>query len=413
MNCRYSLILSIALTAAVAAADDGLPPQESPYEASLIANDVYVRSGPGTEFYPTQKLQSGDTVEVYRHDPGGWCAIRPPRESFTWVASRFVKPMKDRLGEIVGSRVAARVGSSFSAIRDVVQVRLQKGEVVEILEVSPDGQWTKIAPPSGEFRWIHRKFLQTAGGDSGLRRPSSASSPVVGNPFDRAVDQGRDLGPNPSYARDASRLDSPVSTLGPPESDFPSSQVPRVLSPEEFATELDNLNIDLSTMVAEEPTVWEFGDLASRAQGLLMQAETAVERGRARILLTKVRRFEDIRDRYRKLNALALHADTRNRRYETASRPDARPMRVANSSRFDGSGRLTRIHSPKPGAPRFALVDEQGGVQCYVTPAPGVNLQYYLGKEIGVNGMRGYVPEQRAPHVTAKHVEALNGGLLR
>ena len=35
--------------------------------------------------------------------------------------------------------VAARVGSRFSDIRDVVQVRLHKGEVVEILDRPPRG----------------------------------------------------------------------------------------------------------------------------------------------------------------------------------------------------------------------------------------------------------------------------------
>ena len=413
MNCRYSLILLIALTAGVAAAESGMPSQGFPYEAALVANDVYVRSGPGTEFYPTGKLQSGDTVEVYRHDPGGWYAIRPPRDSFTWVSSRFVKPLKDRLGEIVGSRVAARVGSSFSGIRDVVQVRLQKGEVVEILEVSPDGSWTKIAPPSGEFRWIHQKFLQAAGGDSGVRRSPVQSSPAAANSFDRADDRATAVRGNPRYANDASQFNPAAADLGSPESDFPSSQAPRVFSPEEFTTELDDLNIELSMMIAEEPTVWEFGDLASRAQGLLMQAETAVERGRARILLTKIRRFEDIRDRYRKINALALRTESVNRRYAPAEQVRSPGTMESVSSRFDGSGRLTRVHSPKPGAPRFALIDERGAVQCYVTPAPGVNLQYYLGRDIGVNGMRGYVPEQRAPHITAKHVETLNGGLLR
>ena len=44
--------------------------------------DVYVRSGPGRNYYPTDKLDKGEKVEVYRHDPGGWYAIRPPRNSF-------------------------------------------------------------------------------------------------------------------------------------------------------------------------------------------------------------------------------------------------------------------------------------------------------------------------------------------
>ena len=105
--------------------------QAFPYKTCIAADDVYVRSGPGQNYYPTNKLKRGDEVEVYRHDPGGWCAIRPVDGSFTWVSSRFLKPTEDNLAVITEDGVQARVGSQFSDIRDVVQVRLQKGEVVE------------------------------------------------------------------------------------------------------------------------------------------------------------------------------------------------------------------------------------------------------------------------------------------
>ncbi len=402
-----SLAWLVALVGQNAHAQQGLP-----YEATVVANNVYIRSGPGTEYYPTGKLQTGETVEVYRHDPGGWCAIRPPQTSFTWVSSRFVKPLKDRLGEIVGDRVAARVGSSFSSIRDVIQVRLQKGELVEILQVSPDGAWTKIAPPSGEFRWVHRNFLTADGQASGLRksyRGEQASSDA--QPVEHANEQGLEIEPSLQFAGEAAGLDRD-NGYPTTECEYSYAQTPRVVSPEEFAAELDDLNIELSMMIVEEPTVWEFGDLASRAQGLLMQAETAVERGKARILLTKIRRFEDIRDRYRKVSTLAARTETANRRHASATPKDYRAS-DPRESRYDGSGRLMQVQSPKSGAPRFALMDEAGRVRCFVTPAPGINMQYYLGKEIGVNGMRGYVPEQRAAHVTAKHIEILDERILR
>ena len=61
-----------------------------PYKTFVAADDVYVRSGPGQNYYPTDKLKRGDEVEVYRHDPGGWCAIRPVPGSFAWVSGRFL-----------------------------------------------------------------------------------------------------------------------------------------------------------------------------------------------------------------------------------------------------------------------------------------------------------------------------------
>ena len=70
------------------------------------------------------------------------------------------------------------------------------------------------------------------------------------------------------------------------------------------------------------------------------------------------------------------------------------------------------VKSPKPGSPRYALLGESGEVRCYVSPAPGVNMQRYLGKQIGVNGTRGYMPEQRTSHLMVRHVTTLNDGNL-
>ena len=145
--------------------------QTFPYKAYVTAEDVYVRSGPGQSYYPTDKLKVGQEVEVYRHDPGGWCAIRPVEGSFTWVSGRYLKPTDGNLAVVTDEGVSARVGSRFSDIREVVQVRLQKGEVVEILNPPPRGTgwgenaWFKIAPPSGEFRWVSNKYL-----DAGEKR---------------------------------------------------------------------------------------------------------------------------------------------------------------------------------------------------------------------------------------------------
>jgi hypothetical protein len=35
-------------------------------------------------------------------------------------------------------------------------------------------------------------------------------------------------------------------------------------------------------------------------------------------------------------------------------------------------------------------------------------MQSYLGRQVGINGVRGYIAEQNAEHLTAKHVTALD-----
>ena len=113
--------------------------QTFPYKAYITADDVYVRSGPGQSYYPTDKLEAGQVVEVYRHDPGGWYAIRPPKGSFTWVSGRYLQwegrePEVPGIATVNGDGVAARVGSRFSDIRDVISVHLHDLEPFEVLE---------------------------------------------------------------------------------------------------------------------------------------------------------------------------------------------------------------------------------------------------------------------------------------
>ncbi|HLA85019.1 MAG TPA: hypothetical protein VJL29_09505 [Thermoguttaceae bacterium] len=359
-----------------------------PYKAYITADDVYIRSGPGKDYYPTDKTKSGQLVEVYRHDPGGWCAIRPPQRSYTWVATRYLEPAGRRLARITSPEVAARVGSRFSDIRDVVQVRLHQDEVVELYDgrLREDREWTRISPPSGEFRWIHSKYLDPQFPLEGVRKngPPDDDSPDATNPAD---------GPSASARRPATP--------------------PRSFSPEEYQRRLDELDVELSVMVSEEPTVWQFDELAINAERMMAQAETALERGRARMLMSKVERFENIKQRYDTVEHVVADADRRDRRLATLSTRDNPAGLLSPSDRFDGRGRLTRVLSPKPGTPRYALVDESGRVTCYVTPSPGMSLRHYEQRTVGITGARGYMPEQRAYHVMAKHIDILGDGQLR
>ena len=390
--------------------------QSFPYRTYVAAADVYVRSGPGQNYYPTNKLKRGAEVEVYRHDPGGWCAIRPVDGSFTWVSSRFLKPTEDNLAVITEDGVQARVGSQFSDIRDVVQVRLQKGEVVEVLDPPSQGParaenaWVKIAPPSGEFRWISNKYL-----DAEFPRDGVRAAPLARNDSHRSTDD------EPADVRSGSS--PPVTAAaatddGDDDSFRTKSARARSLSAREFQAELDRVEMELSLMVIEEPSAWSFDALNARADALLDQAQTAVERGRARLLAGRIARFDDIKQRQDAVLAMRDQTDRTNRALTGLRPKDAGDTAKGSAKfevdgRFDGVGQLTQVVSSKVGAPRYALVDETGEVRCYVTAAPGVNLHNYIGRQVGVTGTRGYIPEQHTSHIMARHVTPLEGPVLR
>ena len=443
MHLRIAAILPIFAVLLAPALGAG---RTFPYKAYVTAEDVYVRSGPGKSYYPTDKLKMGQEVEVYRHDPGGWYAIRPPKGSFSWVSPRLVEIGKDGLATVTGDRLAARVGSRHSDVRDVVQVRLDRGELVEVLQSgrSATGEqlqrWCKIAPPAGEFRWVYGKFVDPDFPVDGIRKTTGDHSPVVQHSAsgsgtiaaaapatsDAAAPVGSRAG-TPSAVRAAGhsvRSAAPVSrdsrhtvvqgTAAAASDRVCPAVAMRHISPEEFRAEVDDLEMRLSVMVVEEPTVWEFDDLADRAEGLLAEAETAVERGRARLLAGKITRLADIKRRYDAVASTRRRVElARASTTHLSHAPGQVSPAAEREDRYDGMGRLTRVVSPKVGAPRYALVNEQGDVACYLTPAPDVNLRRYEGQRVGVTGVTGLMLQPRAKHVAAKHVTLLDDTRLR
>lgn len=131
-----------------------------PYEAKVVVDEVFIRSGAGDSYYPTQKLSRESVVTVHRHDPGGWYMIDPPQGSFSWIPERFVKRLNDTEGEVAEESVIAFVGSEFGDEASVFQRRLKTGEQIVILGqrqiVTSSGPQSmlQIKPPLRERRWI-------------------------------------------------------------------------------------------------------------------------------------------------------------------------------------------------------------------------------------------------------------------
>jgi uncharacterized protein YraI len=363
--------------------------QKLPYKAFIAVEEASARSGPGENFYPTDKLARGQEVEVFRHEEGGWCAIKPPEGSFSWISGKFLQLDEDNLAMVIENDVSARVGSKLSDIRDQVQVHLRKGEVVEILDTKkfPTGEksfqiWYKIAPPAGEFRWMLQQDLE----------------PDYDRNERRRDDRRRD-----------GDLDSDADRRN--EKQPPTDKTP----PEIFQTELDRLDLELSQMVVEDTSVWSFDSLRIGAESLLESADTALERGKSRLLLNRIDRFADIKKRTEKLVTLRAETD-RSHKYIAGLRTavaKANDFIDTKSDRYDAAGRLERVPPVTPGVPRFAVLDPAGNVRAYVTPSTGVNLYKYLGQDVGIVGQRGYIPDQKAQHVTASHITPLDGQVMR
>lgn len=130
-----------------------------PYDAKVVVDEVFVRSGAGDSYYPTQKLPRETVVTVIRHDPGGWYMIDPPKGSFNWVPERYVKRISDTEGEVAEDTMAF-MGSEFGDESTIFMLRLKTGAKItimgqrQIVTSSGPQSMLQIAPPARERRWI-------------------------------------------------------------------------------------------------------------------------------------------------------------------------------------------------------------------------------------------------------------------
>lgn len=161
------LILAIGLTIGSFSPLQAAPANSFPYTGVLLEESP-IQSGPQADFYPTDRLPQGEQVEVYRVDNKDWLAIRPPRDSFSWVRAEHLELTESGTrARVINTPAKTRVGSRLGDIHDIEYISLNKGEVLELLGTKilrdPDSgaehRWFKVAPPSGEFRWIHKDLV--------------------------------------------------------------------------------------------------------------------------------------------------------------------------------------------------------------------------------------------------------------
>jgi len=483
------LVASLLLCLPAAAAAE-----QYPYTAYVAQDEVNVLCGPSTRHYLTHRLFAGDEVQVFRREATGWLAIRPPEDSFSWIPADVVEETNDVGVFRVLTETPSWIGTPDKAIVDHhYQVKLRPGELVEVIgektlkTAQGEETWLKIAPPAGEFRWIHinqisksppreqdlaalkerkppREYreVQAAVG-TGVNRmkeslaalssvnaarrekpaqPAMALSDLNAKPeqdvrtvdHQQPVNVTRDYNASPdgfvkrkprpientagvpapsSELRMASREQMQNSIQGPPRSatfqDLPAqpgiqpkegkpSAIARDSGPgfeAAHATEqLKALDLELSTRVAQPREMWNLDPVRDQVQKIVDQGGTPTERGQARLLLEKIRKFEET---FMLPNDPLLAVRSQS---GTASAADAR---------YDGVGLLQPIlDRDLRVSANYALVDSEGKPIAFVTPAPGMNLRRYENKPVGIYGKRGLIEKLNKPHLVAERVIELS-----
>ena len=440
----------LAVSSGTAATDSAVVDDaaELPVNVQVAAEHTYLRSGPGDDFYPTERLVQGAVVEVWAIDEGGRCAVRPVTGSFSWVRASDVarEPVEAASGVVVTDGAVARVGSQLNDLRHVTQVALEAGERVRIIEAVtvPSGRhagdWLRIDPPSGEFRWARGEDLAlpaalapvvtpgaeteaagfAAAGDAlaAIRDAGAAVTQAVAEVDAAATPEPRPIEPPTGLGR----LLTGWLPRGTNVFDPAAAAVPTAVSAGAAAVsgdELADIDLALSLAVTGPSDTWNLTALRERLRLAAARSQSQGERTRAEAIDARLTRFEEIQARQRALAAGPASDPSPLRlggMWSSLSALGSRPIRPGvmpggkpaggqptwtPPDQMETTGRLATVISRRPDAPRWAVVDDHNNVIAFVTPQAGVNLAPLVGQQVSVRGAKGYMPEYKRPYLVA------------
>lgn len=258
--------------------------------------------------------------------------------------------------------------------------------------------------------------IELTSAEAAVSNKSEASDEPAGSKVDPAVTRDERVAPASHWTatrRKAASSEPPVAAaessgfvLRETQNDTPAATSPASLSPSSANSvaitplngELEQLSNELTQLAASDPRDWKLGPLRDDATRLIDSGKNAFERGQARLLLEKINEFDVLQQRYLLLGQESAESDI------------AASLGVDDelASNYDGIGILMPVHSARAGAPPFALLDGTGNVVSFVMPSPGLNLNRYVKKEVGLIGPRRQLQSLRAELLTAERVVELD-----
>lgn len=404
------------------------------------------------------KLKQGDRVQILAEKSvakeGGaadvWFKIAPPSNEYRWVQ---LKNISTKLpGQLSADEAAERLAREDRYRRENVANppgllgKIRQGEGRDIAEAARDsevaraqflrrGKAPKIAgrkPLGAKAKSAELKSAEDAIGsvdiDNGTpsetleTEESTAESPrstdVKAIPAEAPATLPRSrISLDPKGLRPFARQDKPTGSGLPirardtarelPKAEPPAARQPpvntgtqvRPIDAEEFKRRLTELDIDLTSMVAEDSSKWQLTPLQQRATDLVDAGPSPLERGQARLVLDRINEFAATLPPNHE--ELTLTAPTGG--------PVVAPVPKADfTAHYDAVGYLMPIVGARPGSPQYQLTDKDGRSLSYVSAKPGINLNHYVKKQVGLYGQRGYVESLQKQHVLAERVVELD-----
>jgi uncharacterized protein YgiM (DUF1202 family) len=323
-----------------------------PYIAQVTGDGVYVRCGPGTNYYPCVKVNATDRVTVVA-TKFGWSHIVPPSGSFSWVSKQYVAVDQNSpgIGIVTSDSVRVYAGSEYrEPIHcDAVQLHLSKGDKVELTGIE-EADYYKIAPPTGAYLWVLTDYIQPLG-------PAEGSGIVVE--------------PQPATEQAA-----PVPKENPVETE----------KLKEYYVLQGQIKAELAKPAAEQNYV-----TVSEALSAIADNNDAGKAARyAQFALKQIQRYELASEVEKAVRLQDAQLEQVRERIDQAQA--AKLAQVPDLGKYTAVGQfqISSVYDPQmQHQTYYRIVDSTGNCLCYAVadgPVAQIDLSSFQGKQVGITG---------------------------
>ncbi len=325
-----------------------------PYVAEMTGNDVYIRSGPGTNFYDCGKLYKGDRVEVVSTQ-FGWSRIVPPAGSFSWISMQYISVNLDNttIGIVTGDGVGVYAGSDnvkpMHSLSE--QIKLSRGQTVKLLGEEKEDYY-KITPPSGAYLWVSTQYTKPAG-------------PVV-------------KGTQPTTVTSAAATTTPTADANTVATTTVSVEPEKL---KEFYALQEKIKIERAKPIDQQ----NYAEIKKALKDIANNKDAGKASRYAEFVIKQIDGFELAGQVVKEVQLQKAQLQKVMEGIDKAR--TTKLAKLENLGRFIVIGKFQTFETYGPG--HFRIVDESGKMSCYALPSGQLSetdLSKFISKKVGLVG---------------------------
>jgi hypothetical protein len=355
--------------------------QQPPYRAVVADVEVKLRAGPSSELPETGVLARGSVVTVERDDGSGWLAISAPSGSVSWIAATFVEdptpeqPTPKRgFVHSEGEVTLATGKAGLAQPLDIRREKIPQGTIVLLIGPKVDfngKKWYPIAPPPGDVRYVPKTALQ-------FEKPLNNAATVRVN---ETITPANNNTPPVVAIPGAGTPAGGGFTAGKPAVNHPLWAQAETAEREGRLADAEKLYFDLAAIMNAEGKDHDLANLCyTRIHTIRDKRRNASGSGTASGTTPNV-----------------LQPPAKDDRGVRPGTPQPLPPAAGTNTNNNiategkagwntGTLRRSSITPDGPNRPVYALETAPGVVKMYVSAAPGIDLEKYIGKRVDVYG---------------------------